>query len=100
MHRNRAVRGSGAAAASSAAQVRAIACPKSRPPATVAQSAVWTPGAPPSPSTSIPESSASAGSPLARAAAWALIRALPTKVSSVSSGSGRPSAFAETTSTG
>ena len=48
------------------------------------------PGAPPSASTSMPESSASAGSPLAAAAACALIRALPTKVSSVSSGSGKP----------
>ena len=73
---------------------------KSRPAPVSAQSAVCTPGAPPSASTSIPESSASAGSPLPRAAACALIRALPTKLSSVSAGSGSPRVPADTTSTG
>ena len=50
------------------------------------------------PSTTRPESSASAGSPLAWAAARALSAALAMKVSPVSSGSARPSADAPTAS--
>src|SRR6201993_760449 len=57
------------------------------------------PGAPSSASTTIPESSAKAGSCAARAAAAALIRALAWKVSPVSSGSARPSSPAEIAST-
>src|SRR5215471_6475578 len=56
------------------------------------------PGAPSSASTQRPESSASAGSFAARVAASAFSFALPMKLSSVSSGSGRPSAAAEITS--
>ena len=47
----------------------------------------------------MPLSSASAGEPVAFAAAWALIRALPTKLDSVSSGSGRFKLPAPTTLT-
>ena len=57
------------------------------------------PGAPFSAATQKPKSSASAGRPLARAAASALMRALPTKSGASSGGSGRPSAPAETTAT-
>ena len=63
-----------------------------------AHRALNTPGAPPSAATQNPESSASAGSPLA-VAATAFSRALPAKSGAVSSGSGNPSAPAETTST-
>src|SRR5215469_4758976 len=57
------------------------------------------PGAPPSAGTTNPESSASAGRPVALAAAWDLSAALPSKVGAVSSGSGRPSAAAPSAST-
>src|SRR4051812_5335352 len=56
------------------------------------------PGAPSSASTQRPESSESAGSFEARVAARAFSLALPMKLSSVSSGSGRPRAPAEITS--
>ena len=56
------------------------------------------PGAPSRPWTTMPLSSASAGRPVASAAARALSRALAAKLSPVSSGSGRPSAAAPTTS--
>src|ERR1700751_3058395 len=56
------------------------------------------PGAPPSAGTTRPESSASAGSPLASAAALAFNAALASKLSPVSSGSGMLSAPAETAS--
>src|SRR5579864_6364663 len=55
------------------------------------------PGAPPSAGTTRPESSASAGNPLASAAARAFSAALASKLSPISSGSGRPSAPAATT---
>src|SRR6516225_9930957 len=56
------------------------------------------PGAPSSAGTTRPESSASAGIPLAAAAALAFNAALASKLSPVSSGSGMPSAPAETVS--
>ncbi len=56
-----------------------------------------TPGWPPRAATEMPESSARAIRPLAVAAALALIMALPAKVVSGSSGSGRPSSPAEIT---
>src|SRR5215813_1327370 len=56
------------------------------------------PGAPPSAGTTRPESSASAGSPLASAAAFAFNAALASKLSPVSSGSARPRVPAETAS--
>src|SRR5215475_14055765 len=57
------------------------------------------PGAPSSASTTIPESSAKAGSFAACAAAIALIRALASKVLPISSGSPSPSSPAEIAST-
>src|SRR5438874_875373 len=57
------------------------------------------PGAPPSAGTTSPESSASAGTPLASAASRAFSTAFFSKVAPVSSGSGRPSAPAPTAST-
>src|SRR5579862_3689837 len=57
------------------------------------------PGAPSSAATANPESSASAGRRAAVAAACALSAALAANVSPVSSGSGRPSSAADTTST-
>src|SRR5215831_19197727 len=57
------------------------------------------PGAPSSAGTTSPESSERAGSSVALAAAWALSAALPSKVGSVSSGSGRPSTAAPSAST-
>src|SRR5215470_10275527 len=57
------------------------------------------PGAPPSAGTTTPESSASAGRPAVFAAACAFSAALPSKVGSVSSGSGRPSEAAPSAST-
>src|SRR5215468_6563283 len=56
------------------------------------------PGAPPSAGTTRPESSASAGSPLASAAAFAFNAALASKLAPVSSGSARPRVPAETAS--
>src|SRR5215469_5298707 len=56
------------------------------------------PGAPPSAGTTMPESSASAGSPLASAAAFAFNAAFASKLVPVSSGSGIPSVPAETVS--
>src|SRR6185437_12906006 len=61
-----------------------------------AQRAECTPGWPFSAATQKPESSDSAGNPLARAAACALMRALPTKSGASSAGSGRPRAPADT----
>jgi hypothetical protein len=63
-----------------------------------AQRAEKMPGAPSRESTQRPESSASAGSLVARVAANAFSFALPMKLSSVSSGSGRLSDAAEITS--
>src|ERR1700740_2809626 len=57
------------------------------------------PGAPSSASTTIPESSAKAGSRAASAAASALIRAFAVKLLPIWSGSPRPSSPAETAST-
>src|SRR5437870_1635519 len=54
------------------------------------------PGRPPSAGTTRPESSASAGSPVAAAAALAFNAALASKLSPVSSGSGIPSEATET----
>ena len=62
-----------------------------------AQRAEKTPGAPHRAATQKPLSSASAGRLLPRAAAKALMRALPTKSGASSKGSGKPSAPAETT---
>ena len=64
-----------------------------------AQRAEWMPGAPPSASTTSPESSANAGSRTAMAAATALMRAFSPKLAPVSSGSPRPSSAAATAST-
>src|SRR3990167_444570 len=63
------------------------------------QSAVNRPGWSSRAFTLRPESSASAGSPLARVAASALMVAFSSKVTPVSSGDGRPSSSAETIST-
>src|SRR6266851_849277 len=57
------------------------------------------PGAPPRAGTTSPESSASAGNPLAPAAARAFNSAFSSKLAPVSSGSGRPSAAAPIVST-
>ena len=76
---------------------RAMAPAKSLPgPAHRAES---TPGAPPSAATQKPELSESAGSPLARAAASALIRAFPAKSGASSGRRTKPSSAAETTPT-
>jgi len=63
------------------------------------QRAAWMPCAPPRADTSSPESSATAGSPEALAAASALSVAFSTKLWPVSSGSGKPSSPADTVST-
>src|SRR4051794_3698496 len=76
-----------ASASASSACTRAIAPAKSL--SGPAQRAESTPGAPPNAATQKPESSASAGSPVAAQAATAFSRALPAKSGSVSSGSGR-----------
>ena len=65
---------------SSRLAVASFACP--------AQYAEKTPGAPPSTSTQMPESSASAGSPVWAAAARALMSAFSAKVTPSSTGSG------------
>ena len=63
------------------------------------QSAVWRPGWPSSAATLRPESSASAGRPLARVAASAFKVAFSSNVVPVSSGAGRPRSAADTIST-
>src|SRR6266498_2938403 len=69
--------------------MRCIAAPKSL--FGPAQRAEWMPGAPPSASTTSPESSANAGKPAAFAAAVALMQAFSRKVAPLSAGSLRPS---------
>src|SRR6266702_1922696 len=64
-----------------------------------AQRAELMPGAPPSASTTSPESSANAGRLAAVAAAVALMRAFSPKLRPLSAGSARPSSAADTAST-
>ena len=82
-------RGSAPSIAASSVSTRRMAMRKSL--SGPAQRAETTPGAPPSAGTTSPKSSASAGNRAPRAAASAFSSALATKVSPVSSGSGRPS---------